>query len=153
MPVFSLLGDVIHQQAENKQIFFEVSLVGNQWWRIKGQMLRYLISYPKNIFRFIRSVHVQLCISKRIKWIEKKSQKTRDVINGRSLVNMISQKYFQIYPPYPCASQNGCFFLKSHGDFLFCIFFQSTHQVGMKNIVKNYKDFFGFFNSLKTHDA
>ena len=33
----------------------------------------------------------------------------------------------------------------------FCIFFQSTHQVGMKNIVKCYKDFFGYFNALKTH--
>ena len=33
----------------------------------------------------------------------------------------------------------------------FCIFFQSTHEVGMKNIVKCYKDFFGYFNALKTH--
>ena len=33
----------------------------------------------------------------------------------------------------------------------FCIFFQSTHQVGMKNVVKCYKDFFGYFNALKTH--
>ena len=32
-----------------------------------------------------------------------------------------------------------------------CIFFQSTHQVGMKNVVKCYKDFFGYFNALKTH--
>ena len=30
---------------------FEAFLVGNQGWPIKGQMLRYLISYPKNIFR------------------------------------------------------------------------------------------------------
>ena len=35
----------------------------------------------------------------------------------------------------------------------FCIFFQSTHQVGMKNVVKCYKDFFGYFNALKTHSA
>ena len=34
-----------------------------------------------------------------------------------------------------------------------CIFFQSTHQVGMKNVVKRYKDFFGYFNALKTHDV
>ena len=33
----------------------------------------------------------------------------------------------------------------------FCIFFQSTHQVGMKNVVKCYKDVFGYFNALKTH--
>ena len=32
-------------------------------------------------------------------------------------------------------------------------FFQSTHQVGMKNVVKCYKDFFGYFNALKTHSA
>ena len=34
---------------------------------------------------------------------------------------------------------------------LFCILFQSTHQVDMKNGVKCYKDFFGYFNALKTH--
>ena len=33
----------------------------------------------------------------------------------------------------------------------FCIFLQSTHQVGIKNVVKCYKDFFGYFNALKTH--
>ena len=32
-----------------------------------------------------------------------------------------------------------------------CIFFQSTHQVGMKNIVKCYKHFFGYFNALETN--
>ena len=41
-------------------VSFEAFRVGNQGWRIKGQMLRYLISYPKNIFRFIRPVHVHL---------------------------------------------------------------------------------------------
>ena len=34
---------------------------------------------------------------------------------------------------------------------IFAFFFQSTHQVGMKNVVKCYKDFFGYFNALKTH--
>ena len=34
----------------------------------------------------------------------------------------------------------------------FCIFFQST-QVGMNNVVKCYKDFFGYFNALKTHSV
>ena len=28
---------------------------------------------------------------------------------------------------------------------------KATHQVGMKNVVKCYKDFFGYFNALKTH--
>ena len=36
-------------------------------------------------------------------------------------------------------------------NFFFCIFLQSTHQVGMKNVVKCYKEFFGHFNALKTH--
>ena len=34
---------------------------------------------------------------------------------------------------------------------IFCIFFQSTHQVGMKYGVECYKDFFGYFNALKTN--
>ena len=33
----------------------------------------------------------------------------------------------------------------------FCIFFQSTHQVDMKNVVCCYEDFFGYFNALETH--
>ena len=32
-------------------------------------------------------------------------------------------------------------------------FFQLTHQVGMKKVVKSYKDFFGYFNALKTNCA
>ena len=31
------------------------------------------------------------------------------------------------------------------------IFLESTHQVGMKNVVKCQKHFFGYFNVLKTH--
>ena len=34
---------------------------------------------------------------------------------------------------------------------IYRIFFQSTHQVAMKNLVKCYKDFFGCLNALKTH--
>ena len=34
---------------------------------------------------------------------------------------------------------------------IFSIFLESPHQVDMKNIVKCYKHFFGYFNSLKTH--
>ena len=32
-------------------------------------------------------------------------------------------------------------------------FFQSTHQVGMKNVVECYKEFFGYFNALETNGA
>ena len=31
------------------------------------------------------------------------------------------------------------------------IFLESTHQVDMKNVVKSSKNFFGYFNTLKTH--
>ena len=31
------------------------------------------------------------------------------------------------------------------------IFLESPHQVEMKNVVKCYKDFFGYLNALKTH--
>ena len=31
------------------------------------------------------------------------------------------------------------------------IFFQSTHQVDMKNVVECYKQFFGYFNALETN--
>ena len=43
-----------HHPASQKQInvIFEAFIVGNQGWHIKGQMLKQLISYPKNIFRF-----------------------------------------------------------------------------------------------------
>ena len=58
-----------------------------------------------------------------------------------------------VVPGLPCASQKGQIeFKKKHRQNLFfCTFFQSTHQVGMKNVVKGYKDFFGYFNALKTH--
>ena len=31
------------------------------------------------------------------------------------------------------------------------MFLESPHQVDMKNVVKCYKHFFGYFNALKTH--
>ena len=34
---------------------------------------------------------------------------------------------------------------------MFCIFFQSTHHVDIKNGVECYKDFFFYFNALKTN--
>ena len=41
---------------------------------------------------------------------------------------------------------------KSHREnSIFSIFLESPHQVGMKNVVKCYKHFFGYFNALKTH--
>ena len=41
---------------------------------------------------------------------------------------------------------------KSHREnSISCIFLESPHQVDMKNVVKCYKDFFGYFNALKTH--
>ena len=55
-------------------VSFEDFLVGNQGWCIKGQMLRKFIWYPKSIFRFIRP---SMCISKRIKWIKKKSHREK----------------------------------------------------------------------------
>ena len=52
-----------------------------------------------------------MCISKRIKWIKKKSHR---------------EKKF------------------------FCIFFQSPHQVDMKNVVKCPREFIAYFNALET---
>ena len=40
---------------------------------------------------------------------------------------------------------------KNHREIFFCIFLQSPHQVDMKNAVKCWKDFFGYFNALETH--
>ena len=34
--------------------------------------------------------------------------------------------------------------------YFFCIFFQSIHQVDMKNVVKCQKEFFAYFNALGT---
>jgi hypothetical protein len=34
---------------------------------------------------------------------------------------------------------------------IFCTFFQSTHQVDMKNVDECYKHFFGYFNALETN--
>ena len=43
---------------------------------------------------------------------------------------------------------------KSHREnSISCIFLESPHQVDMKNVVKCYKHFFGYFNALKTHSG
>ena len=60
LQLFSTLQGLKNWSWKKTNVSFEAFLVGNQVWRIKGQMLRYLISYPKNIFRFIRPVHVHL---------------------------------------------------------------------------------------------
>ena len=48
-----------------------------------------------------------------------------------------------------------CYFvgsLKSHcKNSISCICLESPHKVEMKNVVKCYKHFFGYFNALKTH--
>ena len=48
-----------------------------------------------------------------------------------------------------------CYFAgssKSHREnSISCILLESPHQVDMKNFVKCYKHFFGYFNALKTH--
>ena len=48
-----------------------------------------------------------------------------------------------------------CYFAgssKSHREnSISCIFLESPHQVDLKNVVKCYKHFFGYFNGLKTH--
>ena len=65
----------------------------------------------------------------------------------------MSQKYFQIFRSKisDLRSEN-VDYLKSHREKkFFLIFLQSIHQVDMKNVVKCYKDFFGYFNALKTH--
>ena len=65
----------------------------------------------------------------------------------------MSQKNFQIIRPVHVHLKTDKVDLKKRPPwkFFFFIFFQSTHQVGMKNVVKCYKDFFGYFNALKTH--
>ena len=52
-----------------------------------------------------------MCISKRIKWIKKKSHREKKI---------------------------------------FCIFFQSPHQVDMKNVVECPREFLAYFNALET---
>ena len=48
-----------------------------------------------------------------------------------------------------------CYFAGSskshHENSNFSIFFEFPHQVDMKNVVKCYKHFFGYFKALKTH--
>ena len=50
-----------------------------------------------------------------------------------------------------------CYFTgssKSHREnFISFIFLESPHQVGMKNLVKSSKRFFGYFNTLETHSV
>ena len=65
----------------------------------------------------------------------------------------MSQNFFQIIRPvHVHLNTDKVDLKKSHQEsFFFHFFFHSTHQVCMKNVVKCYKDFFGYFNALKTH--
>ena len=59
---------------------------------------------------------------------------------------MISQKYFQIYLAVHVHFKTDKVDLKkTHCDNFFFAFFQSPHQVDMKNVVKWQKDFFCLF--------
>ena len=65
----------------------------------------------------------------------------------------MSRKKFQIIRPVHVHLETDKVDLKKRPPWKkkFCIFFQSTHPVGMKNDVKCYKDFLSYFNALKTH--
>ena len=56
-----------------------------------------------------------------------------------------------------CATRWAVYFAgnsKSHREnSISFIFFESPHQVDMKNVVKSSKHFFGYFKTLKTHSA
>ena len=67
---------------------------------------------------------------------------------------MMSPKKFQIIRPVHVHLKTDKVDLKKKTTVkkkIFCIFFQFTHQVSMKNGVECYKDFFGYFNALKTN--
>ena len=36
-------------------------------------------------------------------------------------------------------------------EIFFCIFFQSTHQIDMKNVIECWKEFFAYSNALETY--
>ena len=61
---------------------------------------------------------------------------------------MISQEYFQIYPAVHVHLKMDK--KKDTMNFFFCIFFQSPHQVGMKNIVECPREYIAYFNALET---
>ena len=62
---------------------------------------------------------------------------------------MMSQKNFHSIRPVHVHLKTDKVDLKKKATL--CIFLQSPYQVGMKKVVKCYKDFFGYFNALKTH--
>ena len=65
---------------------------------------------------------------------------------------MISQNYFQIYPAlHVHLKTDKVDQKKSHREkFFFAFFFQSPHQVGMKNIVECPREYIAYFNALET---
>ena len=67
---------------------------------------------------------------------------------------MMSQNFFQIiWPVHVHLKTDKVDLKKATVKKKNCIFFQSTHQVGMKNVVECYKDFFGYFNTRETYSA
>ena len=66
----------------------------------------------------------------------------------------MSQKKFQIIWPVHVHLKTDKVDLKKKPPWKkknFAFFFKSPHQVDMKNIVKCFEHFFGYFNALKTH--
>ena len=69
--------DVDNWSWKQTNVSFEAFVVGNQGWHLKGQVLRYLMGCPKNIFISIWPVHVhlktdKLHLKKKPPWKKKK---------------------------------------------------------------------------------
>ena len=84
---------------------FEAFLMGNQRWHIKGKMLRWLVSYPKSIFRFIRPVHVHLKMDN-VDYLKKPSWKKNllDVfaIHSSSRHEKCCQMFIRLFCLFQC---------------------------------------------------
>ena len=76
----------------------------------------------------------------------------KEIEFSRWLFELPAKQYSQFSPSgstfLPCLGLPS----KSHRvNSISSIFLESPHQVDMKNVVKCYKHFFGYFNALKTH--
>ena len=125
---------------------FEAFLVWNQGWRIKGQMLRYLILYPKNIFRFLLFVHVHLKTDN-VDYLKKPSWK--------SFFCIILQSTHQIVEPQilPKNKQTDLF-IRFLGESAAPQFgFEIYWPLDTKKVFECWKDFFAYFNALETYSV
>ena len=61
----------------------------------------------------------------------------------------MSQKYFQIYPACPWIK----WIKKKPLENFLLHFFQSFHQVDMKNVDECLREFFAYFNALETYSG